>query len=107
MGYIRGYAERMNLAAMSPHVGMSAASHVLANMDAAKVEILAYSPYGGPIDMNLEGCTARLAVEWMNPSTGEKSSAADVSGGAKEIFTPPFAGDAVLYLKAKPSADPH
>jgi Putative collagen-binding domain of a collagenase len=97
----------MNLAAMSPRVGMSAGSHVLANMDAAKAEILAYSPYGGPIDLNLEGCAAQLAVEWMNPSTGERSTAADVSGGAREIFTPPFAGDAVLYLKARPSAAAH
>jgi hypothetical protein len=106
MGYIRGYAERMNLAAMAPRVDMSAASHVLANMDPANAEILAYSPYGGPIDVNLEGCEARFAVEWMNPSTGERSAASDASGGAKEIFTPPFAGDAVLYLKAQSSAAP-
>jgi len=108
MGYIRGYADRMNLAAMSPRAGMSGTSHVIANLNAAGAEILAYSPYGGPIDLNLEGCNAQFAVEWLNPSTGAKTPAADVSGGAKRMLTPPFDGDAVLYLKARsPAAQAH
>jgi hypothetical protein len=56
--------------------------------------------------VNLEGCNAQFAVEWMNPSTGERSTAADAAGGEKKIFTPPFAGDAVLYLRARSSAAP-
>jgi len=100
MGYIRSYADRMNLAAMSPRFDLSSTSHVIANMNAADAEILAYSPYGGPIDLNLEGCNARFAVEWMNPSTGARTSGDDVAGGARTVLAPPFAGDAVLYLKA-------
>ncbi len=43
----------------------------------------------------------QFAVEWMNAATGVKTAGEDVSGGAMTKFTPPFGGDAVLYLKAK------
>jgi len=40
-----------------------------------------------------------LAVEWFNPATGETIAQAPVKAGASsQSFTPPFAGDAVLYL---------
>jgi hypothetical protein len=38
--------------------------------------------------------------------TGAKTAAADVTGGAKRMLTPPFDGDAVLYLKARSPAAP-
>ena len=38
----------------------------------------------------------------MNAATGVKSAGPDVSGGATTTFTPPFDGDAVLYLSARP-----
>jgi len=100
MGYIRGYAEAMNLAAMTPRVDLSETSYVIANMNPANAEILAYSPSAGSFDVNLEGCNARFAVEWMDPSSGAKTQAADVVGGSRRTFTPPFDGDSVLYLKA-------
>jgi hypothetical protein len=106
MGYIRGYAQRMNLAAMSPRAELSDSCHVIANLDAAGAEILAYSPLGGSFDLNLAGCNSRFAVEWMNPATGARTSGGDVDGGARRIFNPPFGGDAVLYLKATPPAAP-
>ena len=41
-----------------------------------------------------------LAVRWFNPRTGLFADAAAIQGGnGKQPFTPPFAGDAVLYLK--------
>ena len=40
-----------------------------------------------------------LNVEWFNPSTGAVVSAAPVPAGSTSVsFTPPFGGDAVLYL---------
>ena len=66
----------------------------------ANAEILAYSPSAGSFYVNLEGCNARFAVEWMVPSSGAKTQAADVVGGSRSTFTPPFDGDSVLYLKA-------
>jgi hypothetical protein len=41
----------------------------------------------------------KLAVEWFNPATGTTTMQNPVAGGsAYQSFTPPFEGDAVLYL---------
>jgi len=51
----------------------------------------------------------RLAGRWFNPRTGEFQAAGVIEGGnAKQPFTPPFAGDAVLYLlrQARSEANP-
>jgi len=100
MGYIRGYADRMNLAAMTPQGKLSSTGHTLASADSAHPEFLVYAPSGGSFTVNLTSKSGRFAVEWMNPATGVKSKGADVSGGAARTFTPPFGGDAVLYLVA-------
>jgi hypothetical protein len=107
MGYIRGYAERMNLAAMTPREKLSSTGHVLANTDAANPELLVYAPSGGRFDVDLSRNSGRFAVEWMNPATGAKTEGADVTGGTIERFTPPFNGDAVLYLRLKAPSGVH
>jgi hypothetical protein len=49
--------------------------------------------------VNLSATTQVLNVEWFNPSTGATTSGGQVRGGASAMaFTPPFTGDAVLYL---------
>jgi hypothetical protein len=98
MGYIRGYAERMNLAAMSPQEKLSTTGHALASAGSARSELLVYAPRGGSFTVDLSRIRGQAIVEWMNPTTGGKSVGADVSGGATRSFTPPFDGDAVLYL---------
>jgi hypothetical protein len=40
----------------------------------------------------------RYTVEWFNPASGKTVRASSVTGGDKR-FTPPFRGNAVLYLK--------
>jgi len=99
MGYIRGYADRMNLAAMTPDGKLTSTGHALATARSANPEILVYAPSGGGFTVNLSDWSGRFAVEWMNASTGVKSMGADVSGGASRVFTPRFGGDAVLYLR--------
>jgi hypothetical protein len=99
MGYIRDYADRMNLAAMTPRANLSSTGHVLANTNPMNAEFLIYVPSGGAFTVNLSGITGKFKAEWMNPSTGTKTSVAVVSGGAERSFTPPFTGDAALYLK--------
>jgi hypothetical protein len=40
-----------------------------------------------------------VGVEWFNPVTGKATSGTPVTAGsASHPFTPPFTGDAVLYL---------
>lgn len=98
MGYIRGYAERMNLAAMTPREAMSSTGHVLASSESSRPEFLVYAASGGPFTVNLEGVRGAFAVEWMNPETGAKTAGEPVEGNTKLTFAPPFKGDAVLYL---------
>jgi hypothetical protein len=99
MGYIREYAERMDLAAMTPQGNLASTRHVLANSDPTDAELLVYAPAGGTFTVDLSGISGRFAVEWFNPATGAKTAGANVSGGATRSFTPPFRADAVLYLK--------
>jgi hypothetical protein len=100
MGYIRNYADRMNLAAMTPQGKLSSTGHVLANNSPEKPELLIYAPAGGDFTVNLSAIKGPLIAEWMNPATGVKTAGANVNGGEVRIFTPPFKGDAVLYLKS-------
>ncbi len=100
MGYIRGYADRMDLAVMTSQGTLSSTGHALASVGSADPAYLVYVPSGGAFTLNLSNSTGRFAVEWMNPATGGKSAGADVTGGATKTFTPPFRGDAVLYLRA-------
>jgi hypothetical protein len=101
MGYIRDYAERLNLATMAPRGDMSSTQHALVSTASTHPEFLVYAPNGGNFTVNLSGVDGLLAAEWMNPATGVKTSGASVSAGSTLTFTPPFSGDAVLYLRRK------
>jgi len=103
LGYIRGYADRLNLAAMVPRGDLSSTAHALASAAPAHPELLVYMPSGRNFAVNLSGVDGPLAVEWMNPTTGVKTSGTPVSGGSTLAFTPPFSGDAVLYLSGNAS----
>jgi hypothetical protein len=96
MGFIRGYADRMNLAAMTPRGDIASTGHALAS----DAEILVYAPIGGFLDVDLTGRSGRFSTEWMNPGTGAIIPGKDVVGGGTRTFGAPFGGDAVLYLKA-------
>jgi hypothetical protein len=101
MGYIRGYADRMNLAAMTPQGKLSSTGHALATTGASEPEILVYAPNGGgfTVDLSAVPSAPTFAVEWFNPTTGKATSGTPVTAGASSHpFTPPFTGDAVLYL---------
>jgi hypothetical protein len=98
MGYIRGYADRLNLAAMASPDDLASTSHALISIATDQPEFLVYSPAGGNFTVNLSGIDGSLSVEWFNPATGITIVDAPVSGGSKRSFIPPFSGDAVLYL---------
>lgn len=99
MGFIRDYANQMNLAAMTPQGKLSTTGHVLANTNATHPEFLIYTPSGGNFTVNLSGSNGPFAIEWMNPSTGAKIAGTEISGGATKTFISPFSEDAVLYLR--------
>jgi len=55
-------------------------------------------PDGGNVTVELSDTSGELAVEWLNPSTGERISGGITIGGGNREFTAPFSGDAVLYI---------
>jgi hypothetical protein len=108
MGFIRGYADRMNLAAMAAQGNLASTGHALANTGPGDAEFLVYAPSGGALDVNLSGINAPFAVEWMNPETGVKTPGEPSHGGGTVTFVPPFPFglDAVLYLRETGAAPP-
>jgi hypothetical protein len=76
----------------------------LANAAESNAEYLIYAPSGGEFTVNLTATPGELNVEWFNPETGATTMGDPVVGGAQRTFTPPFAGDAVLYLYQTPTA---
>src|ERR1041384_6338695 len=68
MGYIRDYADRLNLAAMAPRGDLSSTHHALVSAASAHPEFLIYAPSGGNFTVNLSSVDGLLAVEWMNPA---------------------------------------
>ncbi|HZF00108.1 MAG TPA: PA14 domain-containing protein [Planctomycetota bacterium] len=95
MGQSRSYADRMNLAMMTPRGDLTSTGYALANPG---VEYLVYQSGSGGFSVSLGG--GNYSVEWMNPSTGGTSTGAEVSGGGSVSFSAPFGGDAILYLKS-------
>ncbi len=104
MGYTHSYAERMNLAEMIPRGDLCSTQYCLANAVSSGAEYLVYLPQGGTIQVNLSAASGELLVEWLNPATGAVQAGPPVMGGAARSFTPPFSGDAVLYVYAPPTS---
>ncbi len=96
MGWIRRYAERMDLAATEPHPELASTKHCLAHPGQ---EYLVYLPDGGETTVDLSAASGSFRVEWLNPTDGKTSTADAITGGAKRTLKAPFNGDAVLYLK--------
>jgi Putative collagen-binding domain of a collagenase/Family of unknown function (DUF6298) len=101
LGHILRYSRKLNLANVTPHDSLSSTKYCLAQTAAVGAEYLVYSPSGGPFTMNLSAMSGsrRLALEWFNPTTGATIAGDSIPAGpSSQLFTPPFSGDAVLYL---------
>lgn len=98
MGYTLTYAQRINLAAMTPRPDLCSTGYCLANPVASGAEYLVYLPTGGTVTVNLSAAAGTLSVEWFNPSTGVATPGSSTTGGGSRNLTPPFSGDAVLYI---------
>ena len=94
MGATLTYANRMNLVAMKPEAELSSTEFCLA---ARGSEYLVYNPSARPFSVQLDHGTYQY--EWFNPSTNIVVDSGTITVAAgKQMFTPPFSGDSVLYL---------
>ena len=91
----------MNLAKVIPNQVLSSTGYCLAQTPATGAEYLVYASLGGPFTVDLSAMSnkRKLVVEWFNPATGKTTTQSPISAGsASQLFSPPFNGDAVLYL---------
>jgi hypothetical protein len=97
------YANKVgDLAKMLPSTKVSSTQYALANPGA---EYLVYQPGSGAFTVNLVAST--YSYEWFNPVTGSIAGRGSVTVSSENTsFTPPFTGQAVLYLKASTAAPP-
>jgi hypothetical protein len=107
MGVTRKLAERMHLAAMTPQPKLASIGYCLANPAGQSAAFVVYLPEGGPVTVDLSATEGRLMVEWIHPQTGEIQAGEPVIGGGPLKLEAPFAGEAVLYLRAKESNTPN
>lgn len=100
MGHTRMYAEKMDLINMTPS-DLSSTGYCLANLP---TEFLVYQPVSnGNFTVHTTGGT--YEYEWFNVEQGKVVESGKIElKSARESFTPPFAGDSVLYLKMCPAA---
>jgi hypothetical protein len=101
LGYILRYSRRVSLANLTANDRLSSTGFCLAQAPPRGAEYLVYAPSGASFTVNLSAMSnaKSLAVEWFNPSTGTVIAGQPVpAGSSAQAFTPPFAGDAVLYL---------
>jgi hypothetical protein len=101
LGYARKYASKLNLGKATPHADLSTTGYCLAQIPESGAEYLIYAPSGGAfaVDLSAMPASRKLNVEWLNPGTGERVVKEAIPAGERaHSFTPPFKGDAVLYL---------
>ncbi|HXT39249.1 MAG TPA: putative collagen-binding domain-containing protein [Candidatus Angelobacter sp.] len=101
LGYIVRYSRKLNLANVAPRSSLSSTKECLAQTPSVGAEYLVYAPSGGSFTVDLSAMpdSRMLAVEWLNPATGATISQNPItSGSSSQSFSPPFNGDAVLYL---------
>jgi hypothetical protein len=88
-----------DLSKMHPQSGLSSTGYALANPGS---EYLIYQSGSGSFSVNLQAGTYNY--EWYNPSTASSAASGSVTApGGYQSFTPPFKGDAVLYLTSGPA----
>jgi Putative collagen-binding domain of a collagenase/Family of unknown function (DUF6298) len=101
LGYIVRYSRKLNMLLVAPRGSLSSTGHCLAQTPVTGAEYLVYAPDGGSfqVDLSAMPSSRKLAVEWFNPTTGATISGTSIAAGSpRHAFTPPFRGDAVLYL---------
>lgn len=88
---------------MTPEDGLVTGGESLAK---AGSHYLVYLPEGGEATVDLGAAEPGVVfvAEWYDPAEGAYHGRAEVAGGGKQRFTPPFAGEAVLYLQPRDAA---
>jgi Putative collagen-binding domain of a collagenase len=101
LGHLVRYSRKLNLANVTARSLLSSTKFCLAQTPGTGAEYLVYVPNGGPFTLDLSAMpdSRMLSVEWFNPATGTTLPRGAIPAGSRsQSFTPPFSGDAVLYV---------
>ena len=101
LGHLVRYSRKLNLANVTAMSTLSSTKFCLAQTPDTGAEYLVYAPNGGPFTLDLSAMpdSRMLSVEWFNPATGTTIPRGAIPAGSRsQSFTPPFSGDAVLYV---------
>jgi hypothetical protein len=101
LGYLVRYSRKLNLVNVTSRSSLSTTKFCLAQTPDTGAEYLVYAPRGGAftVDLSAMPSSRMLAVEWFNPATGTTIPQGAIPAGSRsQSFTPPFSGDAVLYV---------
>lgn len=101
LGFALRLAERIDLASMQPRGELASTGYALAHAAARNGEYVVYFPKGGTAQVDLRATPGGLAVEWIDPATGQVRPGSNISGGEVRSFTAPFNADAVLHLDGR------
>src|SRR2546430_15278625 len=74
LGYTVSYANKMDLAKMTPKGGLSSTDYCLAQTPSVGAEHLVYAPNGGGVISNFLTATPVVKEEWFYPNNGTTSS---------------------------------
>ncbi len=96
MGHTRYYADRMDLASMTPSAELASSGYCLANPER---EFLVYLPEGDFVTVDLSRVSGSVRAEWMHPVEGTILPGGSVAGGKSQRFDAPLLGPSVLYLR--------
>jgi hypothetical protein len=101
LGYATLLSRKLDLPKMSPSP-VASTGWCLADDSATGSEFVVYAPNGGSFTVDLSAQAGRtLNYQWLDPTTGNYTSIATVTGGnSTQSFTPPWGSsyDAVLYI---------
>ena len=88
----------IDLSKLEPHDEMIlSGKDVVLSADRTR-EFVAYSRTGGSFSINFSGINGTFTGTWINPRTGDQSSAGVISAGGDVAFTTPGDSDWVLHL---------
>jgi hypothetical protein len=96
LGNTRYYADRMDLALMTPSVELASTGYCLANPER---EFLVFLPEGDFVTVDLSKVSGTLRAEWMHPVEGTIVPGGTAVGGKSQRFNAPILGPSVLYLR--------
>ena len=94
MGYVRRYADRMDLNRAVPRSDLASSGFCIADEGRS---YLVYLPDGGDVTVMLSGSDETLTAEWFCPVSDEVHPLFKVDA-SETHFKAPFDGDAVLFL---------